>query len=305
MRLAIIGLTLIVGLGTLVGSGLMASVQRPRSLAEDARGASPTEPTPAEIPEILLSRQLMESQGLHIGDVLDLAADPNGDGARSFRIVDVYEPVPDPARFSTQRLEARLHLPDMLDLVSDPNDPQAAEAVEAINVALRDPTQEREFSRAVTRRLPGLSIWSTTRRDRGNPFIVLEQFHLAIAIVTILASTAFLLALMVMRSDERRETAGILRLIGFGKRRVLTQALLEGVIIAVTGAAFGIALAAVAEGGFNRFFQWRYDTALVFVRISPQVAWQCIAMSVPLGIIASVVASWTLLRAEVLALIRR
>ncbi len=305
MRLAIVGLTLIVGLGTLVRSGLVAAPQRPGSLAEDARGASPTEPAPAEFREILLSRQLMESQGLHIGDVLDLTADPSGDGARSFQVVGVYEPVPNPARFSAERLEARLHLPDMLDLVSDPDDPQAGETVEAINVALRDPTQEREFGRAVARRLPGLSVWSTTRSDGGSPFIVLEQFHLAIAIVTILASTAFILALMVMRSDERRETAGILRLIGFGRRRVLTQALLEGLIIAVTGTAFGIVLAVVAEGGFNRFFQWRYDTALVFVRISPQVAWRCIALSIPLGVFASAVASWTLLRREVLALIRR
>ena len=305
MRLAILGLTLTVGFGTLVGSGLVASAERYSSPAEAARGASQAKPTPTEIPEILLSRQLVESQGLHVGDVLDLTADPSGDGAKSFRIVGVYEPVPDPARFSARRLEARLHLPDMLDLVSDPADPQAGEAVHAINVALRNPAQEREFNRGVFRQLPGLSMWSTTRGDGGNPFIVLEQFHFAIAMVTILASTAFLLALMVMRSDERRETAGILRLIGFSKRRVVTQAFVEGLIIAVTGAAFGVVLAVVAEGGFNRFFQWRYDTTLVFVRISPRVAWQCIVMSVPLGVIASVVASWTLLRREVLALLRR
>jgi len=110
---------------------------------------------------------------------------------------------------------------------------------------------------------------------------------------------------MVMRSEERRETAGILRLIGLGKRRVLTQVLIEGVIIATVGAAFGIALALVAQSGFNQFFQWRYDTALVFVRVSPKVAAQCVALAVPLGVIASVVASWTLLRREVLALLRR
>ena len=289
MRGAIVGLTAII-----IGSSLLAQG------GPGGRAGSP----PAG-PGILVSRQLLESQALHIGDIVDLSHDPTGVGARSFQIVGVYEPVPDPIRFSAQRLEARLHLPDMLDLIADPNDPQAAEEVDAINVALRDPAQGREFSRAVFRRVPGLSVRSTVRRDDGNPFVVLEQFHLAIAIVTILASTAFLLALMVLRADERRETAGILRLIGLKKSRVLAQVLLEGLIIAVAGAAFGIVLALVSEEGFNRFFQWRYDTALVFVRVSPKVAWQCVTLSVPLGLVASLVASWTLLRREVLALIRR
>ena len=42
-------------------------------------------------------------------------------------------------------------------------------------------------------------------------------------------------------------------------------------------------LALASEGLINRFFQWRYDTALVFVRISPDVAAHCLAIAVPLG----------------------
>ena len=41
---------------------------------------------------------------------------------------------------------------------------------------------------------------------QAGPFVVLERFHLAIAIVTIIASTVFLLALTVMLVDERRAT---------------------------------------------------------------------------------------------------
>ena len=55
-------------------------------------------------------------------------------------------------------------------------------------------------------------------RDGSDPFAVLERFHLAVAIVTVLGSTAFLLALMVMRAEERRETIGIIRLIGISQR---------------------------------------------------------------------------------------
>jgi putative ABC transport system permease protein len=134
---------------------------------------------------------------------------------------------------------------------------------------------------------------------------VLERFHLAIAIVTIVASTMFLLALSVMVVDERRETVGILRLIGLTTRRILAQVLVEGLFIAVAGALFGLGLAVASEGLINGYFQWRYDTALVFVRITPSVALRSIAIAVPLGALASLGASWVLLRRSVLSLARR
>jgi ABC-type lipoprotein release transport system permease subunit len=115
----------------------------------------------------------------------------------------------------------------------------------------------------------------------------------------------FLLALMVMLVEERRETAGILRLIGLRKGRLLLQVFAEGLLIAAAGTAFGILLAATLQGVVNAFFQWRYDTALVFVRVSPRIALECALLAVPLGIGAAVVSSWTLLRAGVLNLARR
>jgi hypothetical protein len=55
----------------------------------------------------------------------------------------------------------------------------------------------------------------------------------------------------------------------------------------------------------NRFFQWRYDTTLVFVRVTLSIALRSIALSVPLGILAGVVGSWPLLRRDIVALVRR
>ena len=108
----------------------------------------------------------------------------------------------------------------------------------------------------------------------------------------------FLLALMVMLVEERRGTVGILRLIGFTRQRILLQVFAEGAVIAVAGAVRACS-SRLHRGVFNRFFQWRYDTALVFLRITPRVALQSVAMAIPLGILASLVASWTLLRQRV------
>ena len=269
------------------------------------QGASDTTTT-GDPPAILLSRQLMEAEGLAVGDLVHLSTDPSGREPRPFRVVGRYEPTPDPIRIGTERLEARLHLPDLLALTADPADPLSTETVSAINIALDNPADNGAFARDLSAKVPGLIIQSTTREaSAAGPFVVIERFHLAIAIVTVIASTFFLLALMVMRAEERRETVGTLRLIGLTKGRVLLQVFAEGLLIATAGALFGILLSVTLQGAFNRFFQWHYDTALVFVRITPAVVWRSVALAVPLGILASLVASWTLLRRDILALVRR
>jgi ABC-type lipoprotein release transport system permease subunit len=256
--------------------------------------------------QVLLSRQLIEARGLRVGDLVQLAPEPSGEGARSFRIAGVYEPVPDPFRLTSARLEARLHLPDLIELTRDAGDPAAAETVTRVNVALKDPQDADDFARVLTSSLPGLAVRSTSLPPFGtDPFVVLERFHAAIATVTVLGSAAFLLALMVMRSEERRETAGILRLIGFRRGRVLLEIFVEALLVAVAGALVGILIAAAMQDLFNRFFQWHYDTALVFVRVTPGIALKCVTLSVPLGVLAGVVASWTLLRRDILSLLRR
>jgi putative ABC transport system permease protein len=211
-------------------------------------------------------------------------------------------------RLAAQRFEARLHLPDILSLVADNSDPLSGGSVTAINIALKDPSAAQSFADDVASTIPVPQL--TARPAQGGEetatvFVVLDRFHTAIALVTVIASTVFLLALMVMLVEERRESVGILRLIGLRKGRILLQVLAEGLLIAVVGAAFGILFAAALEGVVNAFFQWRYDTSLTFVRVTPQIAMRCVLLAVPLGVLASLISSWTLLRSNVMDLARR
>ncbi len=268
-----------------------------------ARQAARAEPPP---PDVLISRQLAEAFGIATGTVVRLSTDSAGGNARAFRVAGVYEPAPDPLKLNAAKHEVRLHLPDLLAMTADPADPLAAGTVDAINVALANPDEARAFARDAVSRIPGIRVrFAAGAMREADVFVVLERFHLAIAIVTIVASTMFLLALSVMVVDERRETVGILRLIGLTTRRILAQVLVEGLFIAVAGALFGLGLALASQGLINRYFQWRYDTALVFVRITPSVALRSIAIAVPLGALASLGASWVLLRRSVLSLARR
>ena len=260
---------------------------------------------PGPAPDILVSRQLLESQQLQVGDVVSLSSDTSGANPRSFRIAGQYEPTPDPMRLGAVRLEVRMHLPDVVGLTAQ-SDPLDAESVDAINVVLANDDETRATVRRLMTAVPG-TVAERTGNDerRAAPFVVLERFHLAIAIVTVIASSVFLLALMLMLVEERRATVGMLRLIGFRRSRILQYVLAEGVVIAITGALFGVVLSVVMEGGINRFFQWRYDTALVFVHITAGVALRSVTVAVPLGVAAIFASSWSLLRGEGISLTRR
>jgi putative ABC transport system permease protein len=257
-------------------------------------------------PAVLVSRQLATTEKLSVGQTVRLSTTAKGSNARTFRIAGIFEPTPDPARLGTVPRKVRMHLPDLLDLTREATVPVGSEHIRGINVQLADSNDANAFSRDMAMRMPGvLAQPAAEAAGTAGPFVVLQRFHLAIAIVTILAATVFLLALTIMLVEERRPTVGVLRLIGLPVPRILVQLFLEGLLIAGLGAIFGIVLALASEHFINQFFQWRYDTALVFVRVTPKVAAICSAVAVPLGVTATVVASWALLRRNGLTLARR
>jgi ABC-type lipoprotein release transport system permease subunit len=256
-------------------------------------------------PGILVSRQLAARAHLRVGDEVTFATEPQGGRRATFHVIGVYEPTPDPMRFTAERIEARMHLPDLIALAADPRDPAAAEAVTAINVALADASDGRGFAADVASRTPTVLVRPAADLRESDVFAVIDRFHVAISAVTVVGATAFLLALMVIRAEERRETIGILRLIGISQRSLLSSIAMEGLVIAIAGAAFGVALAVATEGLINRYFQARYDTALVFIRVTAPLAVRAVAVAAPLGIAAGIAASWTLLRRNVLSLFHR
>jgi len=296
-------------------AALLAVIAVAVSLARPIRAQPPGLPAPEDdaIPSIAISRQLREAARLSVGEIITLAPDPSGTQSRRFRVVGVYEPMPDPLRLGATRHEVRMHLPDLIEMTAERSgpasgapDPQHAETVDAINIRVPDAAAGQALAKDLNATLPGVAVRPVGADDqRAAPFIVLERFHLAIAIVTVVASSIFLLALMLMLVDERRDVVGILRLIGYRRRRILLYVLTEGIVLAVAGAGIGILLAALLQGGINRFFQWRYDTLLVFVRVTPAIALRSIAIAVPFGVTAAMTSSWSLLKRQGLLGARR
>jgi ABC-type antimicrobial peptide transport system permease subunit len=257
------------------------------------------------VPGILISRQLSERAHLAVGDVVSLAANQSGDRVARFRVEGIYEPTPDPMKFNLERLEARLHLPDLMALTSNADDPQSSESVSAVNVAVASSADLKSVASDLSSRSIGLVVTPTARSRGSDTFVVLDRFHTAIAAVTVIGSTAFLLALMVIRAEERREVVGILRLIGISSKSILLEVIIEGAVVAAIGAVFGLLLARVSQVAINRFFQARYETNLVFVSVTPSIAWRCLVVAIPIGALAGAAASANLLRRKPATLIGR
>jgi len=274
------------------------------SLAPGLHAAAQEPASTSPVADVLVSRQLAVRAHLGVGDAVTLAADPEGTRAVRFRVAGVYEPTPDPMRFNVERLEVRLHLDDLNGIASDAADRASADTVSAINVRLADPESPAAFARALSARAPFV-VAARAGGSESATFVVIDRFHTAIAAVTVIGSTAFLLALMVIRAEERKETVGVLRLIGISRKTILTEVVVEGLVVAVAGAFFGVAFAVLAQRGVNQFFQARYDTTLVFMRITPAIAVRAIAVALPVGVVAGAVASWLLLRRGTTALVRR
>ncbi len=284
-------------------AGRLAALALPFTLLTlaSAPGLHAEEP----VPTVLVSRQLAEARRLAPGSVIRLTPEAAGTAAQPFRVVGIYEPTPDPMELSDSKFKVRLHLPDMARLTS-PDDILAAETVDQVNLVLRVPGQATALATALASEAPGVTARPVRAALTGvSTFVVIERFHLAIALVTVIASALFLLALSVMIVDERRDTVGVLRLIGLTSRRVLAQIVLEAIVVAAGGSLFGVALALASETAINAYFQWHYNTALVFVRVTPGVVGLCLAIAIPLGVVASTAASWSMLRKQLMQLARR
>lgn len=136
-------------------------------------------------------------------------------------------------------------------------------------------------------------------------FRVVNRFHRAIGIITIVASAIFLLCITLLKVDERRRDVGALRLIGISRATVVRSVVLEATAIALVGSVMGAGIGWVASGLVNWYYQGLYATPLRFTIITPGIVGFAIALSLVLGIGAGLVAAQRLVRRPPLELVGR
>jgi putative ABC transport system permease protein len=255
-------------------------------------------PAPAaQTQGIAIERALAERFDLAVGDTVRLGASP--DSLQRLAVVSaIYEPRPDPAEISRQALRVRLHLPDLADLLGAPD------RVDRFGIGLAPGVSADRAVAVLNRAAFGFRAHpsATIASESSQTFKVVSRFHRAIAVITIVASAVFLLCIMLLKVEERRMDAAVMRFVGVRRRTIFGALVLEAALIAVLGSALGAGLAFLAGALTNAYYRRFFDTELIFSLITPRIVLFSVCLSLLLGLAAGAGAAWRLVRTRPMVL---
>jgi putative ABC transport system permease protein len=254
-------------------------------------------PAAAQIPEIAVERHLARELGLSVGDTLRLGPTPDT-VATLVRVAAVYEPRPDPAEIAKRERHLRMHVPDLASLLRLPD------RVDRLSIGLNPGISSDSAVAALNRTAFGYRAYATAAiaSESSQTFLVVSRFHRAIAVITIVASAVFLLCIMLLKVEERRLDAAVMRFIGVRRRTIFGALLLEAAVVAAFGSILGTGLAYLAGAATNAYYGRFFDTRLIFSLITPELVLFSVALSLALGIAAGALAAWRLVHTRPLVL---
>src|SRR5688572_10183758 len=240
---------------------------------------------------IAVERGLADRLKLEVGDTVRIGAAPDTLG-RLGVVAAVYEPRPDPAELSRQGLRIRMHLPDLAALLDAPD------RVDRFGVRLAPGVSAESAAAVLNRSAFGFRAHSSDAiaSESSQTFRVVSRFHRAIGFITIVASAVFLLCIMLLKVEERRMDAAVMRFVGVRRRTIFGALVLEAALVAVLGSMLGAGLAWAAGAATNSYYRRFFDTELIFSLITPRIVVFSVCLSLVLGLMAGAVAAWRLVR---------
>jgi putative ABC transport system permease protein len=250
-----------------------------------------------QIPQVAVERQLARELNISVGDTLRLGPTPDST-TTLVAVAAVYEPRPDPAEIAKREPHLRMHLPDLAGLLATPD------RVDRFGLGLAPGVASDSAVAQLNRGAFGYRAYTSRSiaAESSQTFLVVSRFHRAIAVITIVAGAVFLLCIMLLKVEERRLDAAVMRFVGVSRRTVFAALLLEAVLIAALGSAVGTGLAYVASVATNTYYRHFFDTALTFSLITPGVLLFSVALSLALGAVAGALAAWRLVHTRPLVL---
>jgi putative ABC transport system permease protein len=251
----------------------------------------------AQAPGVAIERQLARELDLSVGDTLRLG--PHIDSLNLLVTVSaIYEPKPDPAEIAKRERHLRMHLPDLASMLG------AGDRVDRISIGIHPGISADSAAATLDRSAYGYRAFSSQSiaAESSQTFLVVSRFHRAIAVITIVASAVFLLCIMLLKVEERRLDAAVMRFVGVRRRTIFGALLLEAGLVALLGSALGTALAYLAGAATNAYYRRFFDTFLTFSIITPEIVGFSILLSLALGASAGAFAAWRLVRTRPLVL---
>ncbi|MCC6244323.1 MAG: ABC transporter permease [Gemmatimonadaceae bacterium] len=285
--------------------GIMASAVREEVSAQTT--PPPRSPTfGREAPTvrgIAIDARMADDLGLSVGDTVQLGATPGTPSARVV-IAAVYERRADPAEVARREYRVRVHLDQLQSLMN------IDDRVDRFAIGTRGGAATGVTDSAVTR-INHVAFGFRAHRSKdvavgsSRTFRVVERFHRAIGIITVVASAVFLLCLLLLSIEERRRDIAALRLMGLSRSTVMLAIVIEAGLVAVLGSSLGALIGWVGSYLVNAHYQQVYRTPLAFAIVTPEIFAFATALSLVLGLGAGALAAWRLVRTAPLSLVGR
>jgi putative ABC transport system permease protein len=250
---------------------------------------------------IAIDARLAARAGLAVGDrvvVAPLAGAP-GD---TVVIAAITERSADPSEIARSEFRGRLHLDHLQALTG------AGDRVGRFAVATTDSAASVDSAVA---RINALAFGFRAYRasdvavETSATFRVVNRFHRAIGVITIVASAIFLLCITLLKVDERRRDVGALRLLGVSSGTIVRAVVLEASFVSLIGSAMGVAFGYAASAVVNWHYQGVYATPLKFAIVTPGIVFFATLLSLGLGVLAGLLAAQRLVRRAPLELVGR
>jgi putative ABC transport system permease protein len=250
---------------------------------------------------ITIDERLADRGSIAVGDrvVLSTAAGAPGD---TVAVAAITRRSADPSEIARSEFRVRLHLDHLQALTG------SGDRVGRFAIATSDaPSAVQDAVARINRLAFGFRAYpaADVAVETSATFRVVNRFHRAIGVITIVASAIFLLCITLLKVDERRRDIGALRLLGVSRRTVVNAVMLEATMISLVGSLMGAAFGWGASAIVNWYYQGVYSTPLKFAIVTPEILLFATTLSLVLGVVAGALAAQRLVRRAPLELVGR
>jgi ABC-type lipoprotein release transport system permease subunit len=184
---------------------------------------------------LLLGRRSAESFGKQVGDTIRL-------GGTTFRIVGIYE--------TGDGLEdgaAVIPLQELQSLTLQ------SRRVSMFYIKLRDPADADRLRTKIERRFPDLTLATTSGFvDQEQMLVIIDGMAMGVAGLAVIIGGIVMANTLFMSVFERTREIGLLRSLGWRRRRVLLLILGESIVLSLLGGVTGTALGVAAVYALGR-----------------------------------------------------
>lgn len=256
--------------------------------------------TPPAYRGIAIDARMAEDFGLRPGSIARLSGKP-GETGDTVRIAAVFERKADPAEVARREYRIRTHLDHLQGLLG------LDDRVDRFAVGVPDGVPVDSAVARINHVAFGFRAHKSAdvAVQSSRTFRVVERFHRAIGLITVVASAVFLLCLLLLSVEERRRDIAALRLMGISQGTIIRSIVIEAAVVSVIGSVIGAGIGWVSSLIVNAHFQQVYRTPLLFALLTPEIFVFATLTSLVLGIGAGAVAAWRLVRTPPLTLLGR